>query len=291
MSTTTVGRTWSVPVSDGGLVHVEEHLPGTALDRSLPTLVCAHGWTLTRESWQPVIDEVHRHRAVRIITYDQRGHGRSQMGRGVRPSIRRLGADLAEVIAATTDDAPIVLAGHSMGGMTVMAYAGQHHDDLRARVHGVVLVSTAASIEGRVPIPFERFAMGAAARMPGVPPWVLVPTRVQGQMLFGPGADPKDVRAAVRQVQRTKMPVIGQYFTALSDHNELESLAHFVDVPTEILVGTLDRLTPVAWSHRLHEEITGSSLIVLPGLGHMLTYEATNEVADAVIRRLDRARL
>jgi pimeloyl-ACP methyl ester carboxylesterase len=267
----------AVQVHEGVLEH----------DPSLPTVVMAHGWTLTHAAWRPVLEELLTHRAVRVVTYDQRGHGDSTMGRPPKATVRLLGDDLAEVIAATVPgDSPLVLVGHSMGGMTIMAYAGAHHPEFVSRVRGVTLVGTAASVQGRTPVPLESFVMGVASRAPGIAPHFLVPTRVQGPMLFGKGADPADVRTAVAMIQRTKMPTIGKFFHAIGDHDEIESLAHFVDVPTDILVGSKDRLTPVKWARMLQESISGSTLTVLPELGHMLTYEATDDVAASLARHL-----
>jgi len=169
-----------------------------------------------------------------------------------------------------------------------MAYAGRHPQELRSRVRGVALVGTAASIEGRTPVPFERAIMAICSRAPRIAPGFLVPTPVQGRMMFGDGADPRDVTVAVRQVQQTKMPTIGKFFTALSEHDELESLELLGEVPTHILVGTKDRLTPVGQSRDLHARIPGSTLTELPDLGHMLTYEAREVVADALCESFPR---
>ena len=100
-------------------------------------------------------------------------------------------------------------------------------------------------------------------------------------MIFGRDANPADVKEVVGLIKRTKMPTIGAFFTAIEAHDEIASLAHFVDVPTHILVGSKDRLTPVAWARMLQEQIPGSRLTVLPDLGHMLAYEATGTVTDA----------
>lgn len=281
-----IGRKLVVPASDGALLRVEEHLPDGPVPDGAPVVVLAHGWTLTRASWRPVIEELLARRAVRVVAYDQRGHGGSTMGE-VEPTVRMLGEDLATVISAMAPNGPLVLGGHSMGGMTILAYAGQHHDELVARVRGVVLASTAASIEGRRPIPFEGFVMRVCRLAPGIPPGLLVPVAAQRRLSFGEAARPEDVLDAVHQIQRTKMPTIGRFFTAISEHNEIDALAHLESVPTHILVGSRDRLTPERWSHVLHEEIPGSRLTVLDGLGHMLTYEATDVVTDALAAMVD----
>lgn len=281
-----VTRRFTLPVGEGAILQAQEYLPRGPVDPTLPTVVLAHGWTLTRDAWLPVIDALLRDHPVRVIAYDQRGHGESTMGRPEQASVRLLGEDLHALIETLVPSGSVVLGGHSMGGMTIMAYAGAHHPEFVSRVRGVTLVGTAASVQGRTPVPLESFVMGVASRAPGIAPHFLVPTRVQGPMLFGQGADPADVRTAVAMIQRTKMPTIGKFFHAIGDHDEIESLAHFVDVPTDILVGSKDRLTPVKWARMLQESIPGSTLTVLPELGHMLTYEATDDVAASLARHL-----
>lgn len=283
-------QSFTVAMADGAILTGTEYLPNDGVEPGSPTVVLAHGWTLTRESWHPVIEELHKVRRVRIVAYDQRGHGKSSMGGVTEPSVRALGHDLDAVIRSMAPSGPIVLGGHSMGGMTIMAYAGLHHGIFKERVRGIVLVSTAASVQGRKPIPLEAFVMATASRMPALGPGrVIVPTRVQGRMLFGEGARKEDVKHAVRQIQMTKMPIIGKYFTALQSHDEVEALAHFIDVPTHILVGTKDILTPPKWSRNLQDAIPGSTLEVFPGLGHMLTYEKTDAVANALVAMIDKA--
>lgn len=282
-------RRFTVPVAEGATLLAQEYLPARAVDERLPTIVLVHGWTLNHRAWRPVIDELLEHRRARVIAYDLRGHGSSSMGKPERPTVRLLGDDLKAVLDSVVPEGPVVLGGHSMGGMTVMAYAGAHHPDFASRVRGVALVATAASVQGRKPIPLESFVMGVAARAPGIAPRVLVPTPVQGRLMFGPHADPGHVKEAVGMIKRTKMPTIGRFFHAISDHDEIEALAHFVDVPTRILVGTKDQLTPVKWAQMLQEAIPQAQLTVLPGLGHMLPYEATHMVVDTLIELVDQA--
>lgn len=283
-----VGHAYRVPVSYGANLFAQEYLPDDAdTDDGAqipgPTVVLAHGWCMDHSSWHRVVDALLSRLPVRIVTYDQRGHGKSTMGVEHEPSVRILGDDLAEVIDATTPDGPLIVVGHSMGGMSVMAYAGIHDTTFTQRVRGVVLASTAASIEGRDPVPLETLIMAVASRAPGIPPRLLVPRLVQGRLLFGQGADRADVAHAIDQIKRTKMPTIGRFFYAISQHNEAESLAHFVRVPTHIISGDHDRLIPVAYAEALRDLIPSSHLRVLPGAGHMTPYEAVDVIVDAVI--------
>lgn len=274
-----------VAAEHGALLSAKVTLPEQPPRPGTPTVIMAHGWTSTRQSWRAVMAELESRLPVRIVTYDQRGHGRSTMGT-VEPTIKQLGRDLHTIITALAPEGPIVLVGHSMGGMTVMAYAGQFPDELRARVCGVTLVSTAASIDGRSPIPLEAYVMRVCQMAPAIPPRLLVPAWAHRGRIFGPLARKEDVRHAIRQVQRTKMPTIGKYFTALSAHNELEALAAFEQIPTHVLVGSDDRLTPLPLSRLLAQRIPGARLTVLAGLGHMLPYEAREIVTDSVVEQI-----
>jgi len=262
--------------------------PPRAPKAGAPTVVLAHGWCMDHTSWHRVVDEVHRRRDVRVVLYDQRGHGRSAMGDIDEPSVRILGDDLFEVIHALCSDTPLVLAGHSMGGMSIMAYAGLHKDDFVARVRGAVLASTAASIEGRQAVPAERLIMALASRAPGISPRILVPRLVQGRLIFGDDARAEDVKHAVHQIQHTKMPTIGRFFYAISKHDELDALGHFVDVPTHVIAGTADRLIPIDHARALLDRIPSAKMTELKGAGHMTTYEGDRVIASAIIDLLDR---
>lgn len=283
----TTERTLSVPAPHGGSLTATEFLPASAPDEDAPTVVLAHGWTLTRASWEPVVRELLSHRAVRVVTYDQRGHGRSTWGSVRSQSIKALADDLAAVVEALAPTGPLVLGGHSMGGMTVLAYAGRHPSVVRDRVRGVALVSTTATVEGRPEVRGEALAMAVAARVPLLRMGMFVPRSVLRDLNFGENPDRAHVRSTVRTIASTSLATTGRYFASIRDHDETEALAELADVPTHVLVGTKDRLTPVEWARSLHDGIPGSRLTVLPGKGHMLTHEATDTVADALIELVD----
>lgn len=280
-------RTLRIPAPSGAMLAASELMPQGTPDPGAPTVVLAHGWTLGRESWAPVVRELQSHRPVRVITYDQRGHGGSTWGSARSMSIKGLAEDLAAVIEATAPTGPLVLGGHSMGGMTVLAYAGAHRSTFRDRVRGVALVSTSASLEGRPEARGEAIAMALAARVPLLRAGMFVPSRVLRELNFGENPDKQHVRDMTRLMGRTSLATMGRYFASIRDHDETASLDELAGVPTHILVGTKDRLTPVRWARSLHDGIPGSRLTVLPGKGHLLTHEATDVVADALIELVD----
>ncbi|MGL4745189.1 MAG: alpha/beta hydrolase, partial [Dermatophilaceae bacterium] len=136
-----------VRADDGIPLHVEIDAPEPdarqrpRLAGRPPTVVLVHGFALAVQSWV-LQRRALRHNGFRVVTYDQRGHGRS--GQPDLPSctVDQLARDLDAVLRATCPVGPVVLVGHSMGGMTVMAWAGGHPDVVRERVVAVALVST-----------------------------------------------------------------------------------------------------------------------------------------------------
>ena len=273
-------RTFTVATADGTLLRVQEHSPqAPGPDDALPTVVLAHGWTLTHRSWLPVVEPLVA-AGLRVVTYDQRGHGGSSPLRG-ETSVRMLGDDLAAVLDVVAPHGPVVLGGHSMGGMTAMAYAGLHPDDFRSRVVGVVLVSTSADdLQNRLGA-VEARAMAVAARLPRLPAGRFVTIKGQRRLLFGIDPDPAHVQLTRDMVAGTSLPTMGRFFGALGEHDESEALEALDGIPTIVLVGDRDKLTPPRHAHRLAELVPHAELRELPGRGHMLVYEATDEVLDA----------
>jgi pimeloyl-ACP methyl ester carboxylesterase len=272
-------------VRPGADVHVVEW-PATTAATGTPaegvTVVLAHGWTLTHASWLPVVERLRARHGVRVVAFDQPGHGQSG-AEGRAPSVHDLGEVLHRVLTAVAPTGPLVLAGHSMGGMTIMAWAADHAPELTARVRGVAFVATSARVgDDRIRVPLEGPLMRASARAPRIAPGRLLSTRSQARLLYGRDSARDTVVPGVTLIRRTSLPTLGRWFLALQSHDEREALAHLGAVPTRVLVGTADRLTPVSDAWALTHGIRGARLTVLPGLGHMLTYEAPDAVARAI---------
>lgn len=289
ITTEAVVRPLTVFADDGARLAAWVHEPAAP---STLTVVLAHGWTLDHRSWERVVPLLQEHAPVRVVTYDQRGHGSSTLrGRRRRPrtapSVRALGDDLAAVIAATAPTGPLVLGGHSMGGMTVMAYAGTHPDDVRARVRGVALVSTSAGELRGLGRRGEAPLMRTIARVPGMRAGRAITQEGQRRLLFGVHARSADVAATREMVAATRLATIGGYYAALGRHDEAQALAVLADVPTHVLVGERDRLTPVSHARRLAELVPHAELDVLADVGHMLGYEAPDVVARHLARLVE----
>jgi pimeloyl-ACP methyl ester carboxylesterase len=245
-----------------------------------PVVVLPHCWGCSHEVWLPVARRLVEH-GYRVVLYDQRGHGLS--GRGNGPlDLPTLADDLAAVLEAT-DVRHAVLAGHSMGGMTIMALATYRPEVLRERARAAVLVATAATspaqqnaraaLLGRVVISSP--ALSRAMRMPNGHVFV--------RNVFG--SEP--VRAHMDLTRQLfagcEGSVRGDFLMSMSAMNLLEGIAT-MEVPTTVVVGSRDRLTLPAKADEMVGAIAGSRLVTLPNRGHMLPLEDPDAVTDEILR-------
>ncbi|UOY02973.1 alpha/beta fold hydrolase [Blastococcus sp. PRF04-17] len=146
-SRTVLRRVAAVRTPDGAQLHAVVD----GRDDAPVTLVLAHGWTLAQATWDDVAELLAPRVAdgeLRLIRYDQRGHGRSTWGSPTHPdtsiTIDLLGEDLGTLLDQLVPDGPVVLGGHSMGGMTIMCLSAARPELFGDRVRGVVLVATSA---------------------------------------------------------------------------------------------------------------------------------------------------
>lgn len=241
-----------------------------------PTVVLAHGFTNGRAVWSPVA-----HRLIesghQVVLYDQRGHGESTVGADGY-TINRLGSDLRAVLEAV-DAHDAILVGHSMGGMTIQAFAATHPDVLAERVKGVVLVSTTSHglrnerMEARAVKTLGGKGIERAMRSPGG--YVLLRGVVGANVRKGHLTLARDLFVATPPESR-----VG-FFNAMQEMDLRGGLAQLT-VPATVLVGTRDRLTPRSMGQALADAL-GVDLVTFPDAGHMLPLEHPDEVA-AIIR-------
>lgn len=272
-----------VPAADGVSLHAEIDGPDSPV-----TVVLAHGWTLDSTTWGPVARALS---GVRVVRYDHRGHGRSAPVHPSTMTIEQLADDLAAVIAHLAPDGPLVLGGHSMGGMTIMALA-QRHPEVAARAQGVALVATAAGgLAGHdlgLPPRLAAIAKRCEQRMFASPRWTArqamgsprVLTPGLRWLLLGPGADARARQITVAAVAGCRPSTVAGFRPALDAHERDAALAAFAATPTVVLAGTRDRLTPVPMARRIAQALPSAHLTVFPGAGHMLPVERVAGVAE-----------
>lgn len=267
-----------VETDDGARLSVVVNGPDDATEPDAQvTVVLAHGWTLTHRSWDRVVRRLCReHPNVRVLRADQRDHGASKAPRSPA-SIGRLAADLAAVVDAHAPTGDLVLAGHSMGGMTVIALAAER-PDLLARMRGVVLVATSAGeLTGALPV---TVAMRMLALLPNSLPVPRVPAFAARRIGYGPATGNDVVTRGRHGIRPTGARAVGSWFGALMSHDEREGLQALADVPVTVLVGAYDRMTPPSHSASIAAALTHSRLVMVADAGHMLPMERPDLVTE-----------
>ncbi|MEU7378549.1 alpha/beta hydrolase [Streptomyces sp. NPDC042207] len=269
--------------ADGTRLHVEVH--GPADGPAAPAVVLAHGWTCSTAFWAAQIRDLAA--GHRVIAYDQRGHGRSPASRGYGTDA--LADDLEAVLAATlAPGEKAVIAGHSMGGMTVMAAAGRPGFEEHAAA--VLLCSTGSSrLVARstvVPIPAGRPRTWLTRRVLGsrVPLGPVTPLarRILKYATMGPGSAPRMVEACARIVHACPRRVRHAWSQVL-DGLDLEGHVRRLRVPVAVITGTADRLTPPEHARSLAAALPNCvGLTELLRLGHMTPVEDPGTVTGKI---------
>ncbi|MGI5502801.1 alpha/beta fold hydrolase [Lentzea sp. CA-135723] len=234
------------------------------------TAVLLHGWTMDLTTW----DRVAAALPGRVVRYDVRGHGGSS-GSG---TISELADDLAAVLEEFAPTGRVVLAGHSLGGMTIMALAEQR-PELFARVSGVALIATSC---GNLPrqLAVERLAgrwLGRRAKV-GFGRVITPGLRVT----FGRRPRWADVRAAAAMAGNTSGEAFVGIREELTLHQRREALAVLSDIPTVVMAGSWDVLTPLRHSRVLAEALPSAEFVIYPKTGHMLPLERSEDVARRI---------
>ena len=282
----------------GMTVAVESYGPVDA-----PQLVLAHGWVCTGRAWhEQVLRLADRYR---VITYDQPGHGRTSSPPSSDYSIDLLGDTLAAVLREATRPGPVVVAGHSLGGMTLLNAARRYPKDVDARLAGAVLVSTTSSARSdKLSLELgirtmARLDRGIRRLVPALKdPRVISTTErvwsatsdlsflVARWTAVGPDTDPQIVAFTQDMALNSGFEVVVGLVEVVLSVDEDLGLDALRDVPTTLVVGSHDRLTPATLTRRMAER-SSAGVVELEGVGHMSLLEAGEDLAEVLRRHLD----
>jgi pimeloyl-ACP methyl ester carboxylesterase len=298
---TALGSLHSPPITvvadDGVDLHVEvDEYDGTGRRRATKapelTVVFVHGYSLSLDSW-------HFQRAayrgqVRTVFYDQRSHGRSGRSTAGHATIEQLGHDLKLVLDTVVPHGPIVLVGHSMGGMTIMALAEAYPELFGDRVVGVGLVSTTAGgLEPhRIVAPLLPSTVGGAVAERLMAVLARGHRQVDGfrrlgrsvamvatdELAFGDDVPESYVTFVDQMLSATPFGVVAEFFSNFASLDKFETVKALGVVPTSIICGTADKITSIGHSRKLHAYIPGSSLLECQGAGHLVIMERHDDV-------------
>lgn len=283
------GRPMTITSDDGTELHAEIFGPDEE-----PTVVLAHGWTENLEYWTYQIRGLCE-RGLRVVAYDLRGHGDSEHAKNDDYSIARFGEDLEAVLAATLPEGQrAVVVGHSLGAMAIAGWAERH--DVRRRAAAAALINTGVGdlIADQLLVPVPGIAqainrivavhgfLGSRAPLPRFStPLTAAAIRY---VAFGPDATPAQVAFYERMLIACPPDVRANVGIALSEL-ELHDALPRLNIPTIVIAGDKDRLTPPSHARRIAEALPQlETLLVLEQTGHMAPLERHREVTEAIIR-------
>ncbi|RVW08369.1 alpha/beta hydrolase [Prescottella agglutinans] len=294
-----VERRTTVVADDGVPLAVREYRPTDAQ----VTVVLLHGHCLSAESWCAIRDELmQRYTDARIVCYDHRGHGASAEAPARTYNLDQLAGDLHVVLRAVVPTGPVVLVGHSMGGMTVLTYARKHLDEIGSRIVGVGLIGTAAR-------GLADAGLGRLLRNP-VLSWLQAavrhaPTSMEqvkrlGCRVFAPvvgGVEFGDRHVSRRVVARaiamhdqTSIATMTGFLNSFLTYDESRTVPVLSAIPTLVLCGSADLVTPPPHSAAIATQVEDCDFVCVDGAGHSVILEQPSAVADAITRLVSRVR-
>jgi pimeloyl-ACP methyl ester carboxylesterase len=288
-----------VVASDGVTIHVE--VDGDA--RSPLTIVFAHGFTLSMDSFHFQRRDLGD--VARLVFYDQRSHGASGRSAPENCTVDQLGRDLYAVLQAVASNGPVVLVGHSMGGMTILALADQHPELFGERIVGVALLATSTGNLAKSILGLP----GWAARVvdPAVPrlarivrsrasliennrelgtDFAFMATR---RLSYGSDVPPSLVQFMERMLNATSVEVMSEFFDTFLSHDKLKALDVLRGIPVLISCGERDLLTPLSHSKVIAAALPDAELQAIAGAGHMALIDRYPAVNRALRRLVARA--
>jgi pimeloyl-ACP methyl ester carboxylesterase len=295
----------TVTTDDGVDLHVEIVEPAGEPDL---TVIFVHGFALDMGTFhfqRKELSEVTRP-TLRLVAYDQPGHGRSGRLAAGDYTIEALGAALHTIIQEVAPDGPLALVGHSMGGMAIMALAERQPELFVQRVRAVALISSSAGKLSEESFGLPRVLTRARQRLLPVVAGAarLTPAmvdRARGASTeiaylltrrFGfAGAHPS--RALVEYVERmnarTSMEVIVGFLNTLFEHTRYTALAALATCDVLVVCGDSDLFTPLAHSEEISRLLPSAELVVVPAAGHMALLEYPDQVNGPLRKLIERA--
>jgi pimeloyl-ACP methyl ester carboxylesterase len=300
----------AVTTDDGLELYVEivERADGIDLDFGLPdnepTLVFVHGFCLDMGTFHFQRTALSRRGDYRMVFYDQPGHGRSGKLKNGEYTLEALGSGLKRVLDETVPDGPIVLVGHSMGGMTIMSLAELYPDLFGERVQGVVLISTSAGkldevnlgmpdFVARFTKPLMPIIIGGGKLTSGAVDNIRRASTDLAWLLtrrYGFGAE-KPSAALVSYVEqmnsRTGTEVVARYLRTIYTHARYPALEALKRTKALVICGEDDKLTPTDHSAEICRILPDARFVGVPGAGHVALLERPDIVNAALVDFLE----
>ncbi len=256
-----------IKINGWSMNYVERGAPGAT------PVIFIHGFPFSLEMWEPQMRALPNQ--FRAVAYDLRGHGQSDVGDG-QYSIEFFVDDLIGLMDHLVIEKATV-CGLSIGGYIALRAIERHPD----RFNALVLCDTksgADSDEGKV----KRATTLRSLKLNGVGPFAetFVKT-VFAESTFT--AHPEIVQSITSVVASTSPIAIGGTLLALASRTDTTAALASIAVPTLILCGEHDALTPPEQSELMHKRIAGSVLHVVPSAAHLSNLENSGVFNERLI--------
>lgn len=298
------GEPSSVTADDGIRLSCEEIEP--AAGEAALTVVLVHGFALDRRTWHfqrrslcALTDP-----SVRLVLYDLRSHGRSERAPRESCTIEQLGHDLDAVIRALAPEGPLVLMGHSMGGMTIMALAEQNPELFTERVAGVALIATSVGEVATVGLPGALLSrrnpltrgVGLLARLQ--PNLVEGVRRAAGDLIWAITRNfaygdhdvaPWLVDLVDTMISANAVDALTDFVDTVGTHDRVAALPALASCEVLVAAGDADKVIPFSHSEVIAAELPDATLVRFTGVGHMPMLERPAAMDDALAELLRRS--
>src|ERR1700754_1544427 len=243
---------------------------GRDFDSTLPAVVLLHGAGFDHSAWA-LHSRWFAHHGFSVLAPDLPGHGRS-----AGPALQSI-ADMADWTAALLDAASATkarLIGHSMGSLIALETAARHP----AKVSSLSLIGTAATMTVG-PDLLKAAEANDPAAIDMVSIWGLGFKAELGGSL-APGMWMHS--GAQRVLQQCRPGVLFSDLSACNAYQNALAAAAQVAVPTTVIVGERDMMTPAKAGKALAAAVPNARTVVLPGAGHMMMAERPDELLAAL---------
>lgn len=297
------GRRVTVIADDGTALIAEIDEADDEFDDGL-TVIFTHGFSLNMDCWHYQQRDLRG--KVRMVFWDQRSHGRSGRGSPETHNVDQLGRDLVRIIEDCAPTGPLVLAGHSMGGMTIMSLAEEHPEWFGDRVVGVALFATSSGHMNEVslglPTPAAGFVHSHTSELAAL-------AKANREVIelgrhhisdltyalthtysFGSNYSQNRTQFVADMIASTPIDVIADFAPHLTAHDKQEALAALQSVETLVMVGDRDLVTPHHHSVEIVRHIPGAELVIVPATGHMIIIERYHDVNRYLLELIDAVR-
>ena len=232
----------------------------------LPPVLLVHGAGGSHLSWPP---QIRRLTGQRVFALDLPGHGKSE-GIG-RQDITEYAKSVVEFMKAVRLST-VVVVGSSMGSAIALFLALEY----RKRVLGLGLIGAGAKMR----------VAASTLELVSNPSTFLSAVETVINNSYSSSVDPRVKGLAVQQMAETRQAVLYGDFLACDAFDVMERV-HKVRVPTLLITGSADRMTPPNRAEYLHDQVEGSQLHIVDGAGHMVMIERPDEVAGLLAEFLD----